>query len=124
MGGVIGDEGVLEGGGGELVVRAIRRYLPDLQSRTGHGTPPPKWGRGRVTKKQGNVDRGEEAGATNLDIVVGAGGGKAAGGGVEVEAEHRLLVVPVDLQRPAPHLVECWMGSADRAFLLDGFLLR
>jgi hypothetical protein len=67
--------------------------------------------------------RGEEAGATNLDVVVGTGGGEAAGGGVEVEAEHRLLVVPVDLQRPAPHLVECWMGSADRALPLDGFLL-
>jgi len=83
MGGVIGDEAVLEGGGRELAVRAIRRYLPDL------------------------------------NVVVGAGGGEAAGGGVEVEAEHRLLVVPVDLQRPAPHLA----GSADRAFLVDGFLL-
>ena len=63
---------------------------------------------------------GEEKGAKrNLDVVVGAGGGEAAGGGVEVEAEHRLLVVPVDLQRPAPHLA----GSADRAFLVDGFLL-
>lgn len=36
--------------------------------------------------------------------MVGASGGEAAGGGVEVEAEHRLQVVPVDLHRPAPHL--------------------
>ena len=99
--------------------------------RTGHGTPPPKWEgakkKSRTARaRQWRWRRGEERrrGATNLDVVVGAGGGEAAGGGVEVEAEHRLLVVPVDLQRPAPHLVvECWMGSADRAFLLDGFLL-
>lgn len=112
VGGVIGDEGALEGGGGELVVRAIRRDLPDLQSPDRSRTPPPKWGRGQISKPHGNGGRGEETGLTNLDVVVCAGGGEAAGGRVEVEAEHGLLVVPVDLQRPAPHLVECWMGSA------------
>jgi hypothetical protein len=51
-------------------------------------------------------DRGgkEKGVKRNLDVVVGAGGGEAVGGGVEVEAEHRLQVVPVDLHRPAPHL--------------------
>jgi len=53
----------------------------------------------------------------DLDVVVGAGGGEAVGGGVEVEAEHRLQVVPVDLHRPAPHpgllpvfLLDRWVG--------------
>ena len=36
--------------------------------------------------------------------MVSAAGGEAAGDGVEVEREHRLQVVPVDLHRPAPHL--------------------
>jgi hypothetical protein len=39
----------------------------------------------------------------DLDVVVGTRGGKTAGGGVEVEAEHRLQVMPVDLHCPAPH---------------------
>jgi len=122
VGGVIGDEGALEGGSGELVVGAIRRYHPDLQSRTGHGTTPPKWegaNLGSARARQWRWRRGEEAGATNLDVVVGAGGGEAAGGGVEVEAEHRLLVVPVDLQRPASHLVKCWTGSALQSLSLS-----
>lgn len=53
--------------------------------------------------------------ATNLDVVVRSGCGEAAGDGVEVEAEHRLLVVPVDLQRPAPHLVEWWWMGLRRS---------
>lgn len=63
---------------------------------------------------------------THLDVVVSAGGGNVEGGVVEVVAEHRLLVVLVNLQRraPAPHLVECWMvrRSAYGPFILGGFL--
>lgn len=59
--------------------------------------------------------RGEGRVATNLDVVVRSGCGEAAGDGVEVEAEHRLLVVPVDLQRPAPHLVEWWWMGLRRS---------
>ena len=59
-----------------------------------------------MSKQQGNGSRREgvgvgEAGATNLGVVVGADVGEAAGGGVEIEAEHRLLVIPVHLQCPA-----------------------
>lgn len=39
----------------------------------------------------------------DLDVVVAAAGGEAAGDGVEVEGEDRLLLVPVDLHRAAPH---------------------
>ena len=51
----------------------------------------------------------------DLDVVVSAAGGEAAGYGVEVEGEHRLQVVPVDLHRAATHplrrLLLRWDGS-------------
>lgn len=123
MGGGVGDQAGLEGGGGEL---AVRRYLPDLRSRNQSRNEDAEMGEGgggRGANLESARDRamaveerrGEGRVATNLDVVVRSGCGEAAGDGVEVEAEHRLLVVPVDLQRPAPHLVEWWWMGLRRS---------
>jgi hypothetical protein len=117
VGGGVGDEAGLEGGGGELTVRG---YLPDLRSRNQSRNEGAEMGRGgqisnQREKEQWRWRRGEGRVATNLDVVVRSGCGEAAGDGVEVEAEHRLLVVPVDLQRPAPHLVEWWWMGLRRS---------
>jgi hypothetical protein len=66
---------------------------------------------------------------TDLDVVVSAGGGEAAGGGMEVEAEHRLQVVPIDLHSPAPHplllrYLRLAFQSLSSRFLSLGFGLR
>jgi len=84
-------------------------------------------GAAKLLEDRGGEGKGGEK-RRNLDVVVGAGGGEAVGGGVEVEAEHRLQVVPVDLHRPAPHpgllpvfLLDRWVGFLPISLYLSCF---
>jgi len=126
VGGAVGDEAALEGGCGEPALRPIRRYDPDLRKPKCDGVGEEMEMRARNGENLGGTklleDKGgEEKGAKrNLDVVVGAGGGEAAGGGVEVEAEHRLQVVPVDLHRPAPHLGLLQSNSSPSSSSISG----